>query len=142
MGYIRAKSGRKKEKEVKSKPLRFVSSSGFQIFVGKNNTQNDELTFKTAGRFDLWLHTQKIHGSHVVVSSGGREVDDRTLEEAAVLAAYFSQASGGQKVPVDYTLVKNVKKPPHAKPGMAIYTDYRTIFVTPDEKLVQKLKAE
>jgi len=142
MGYIRVKSGGKKEKEIKSKPMRFVSSSGFQILVGKNNTQNDELTFKTADRFDMWLHTQKIHGSHVVVSSGGRQIDDRTLEEAAILAAYFSQASQGQKVPVDYTLIKNVKKPPHAKPGMAIYTDYKTIFVTPDEKVVNALKAD
>ncbi|HHU06256.1 MAG TPA: fibronectin/fibrinogen-binding protein [Clostridiales bacterium] len=142
MGYIRAKSGGKKEKEVKSKPLRFVSSSGFQVLVGKNNSQNDELTFKTAERFDLWLHTQRVHGSHVVVSLKGREVDDRTLEEAAILAAYFSQASQGQKIPVDYTLIKNVKKPPHAKPGMVIYTDYKTIFVTPDEKVVQALKAD
>ncbi|NLL46108.1 MAG: fibronectin/fibrinogen-binding protein [Clostridiales bacterium] len=140
MGYLRAKSGGKREKVVRSKPLRFISSSGFQILVGKNNTQNDELTFKTAGRFDLWLHTQKIHGSHVVVFLEGRELDDRTLEEAAILAAYFSQASEGQKVPVDYTLIKHVKKPPHAKPGMAVYTDYRTIFVTPDEKIVQALK--
>lgn len=140
MGYLRAKSGGKREKVVRSKPLRFVSSSGFQILVGKNNTQNDELTFKTAGRFDLWLHTQKIHGSHVVVFLEGRELDGRTLEEAGILAAYFSQASAGQKVPVDYTLIKHVKKPPQAKPGMAVYTDYKTIFVTPDEKVVQALR--
>jgi len=141
MGYLKAKTGAKKEKEVRSKPMRFVSSSGFQILVGKNNTQNDELTFKTAERFDLWLHTQKIHGSHVVVSLGGAEPDDRTLEEAAILAAYFSQASIGQKVPVDYTLIKYVKKPPRAKPGMVVYTDYKTVIVTPDEKIIEALKA-
>ncbi len=141
MGYVASKNRGKKEKEIKSKPLRFVSSSGLQILVGKNNTQNDELTFKTAGRFDLWLHTQKIHGSHVIVFTEGGQADDKTIEEAAMLAAFYSQGSEGQKIPVDYTLVKYVKKPAGGKPGMAIYTDYKTVFVTPDNKIIEALKA-
>lgn len=139
MGYIASKSRGKKEKEIKSKPLRFVSTNGFQIIVGKNNTQNDELTFKTADRFDLWLHTQKIHGSHVIVLTEGKQLDNKSIEEAAMLAALYSQGAEGQKVPVDYTLVKYVKKPAGAKPGMAIYTDYKTVFVTPDKKAADTL---
>ncbi len=141
MGYLPSqKGGKKKEKEVRSKPLRFISSSGYTILAGKNNTQNDELTFRTADRFDIWLHTQKIHGSHVVIQSAGREIDEKTLEEAAIIAACCSQAASAQKVPVDYTLVKHVKKTPGAKPGMVIYTDYKTVFVTPDEKIIEALR--
>ena len=140
MGYLAAKKGGKKEKEVRSKPLRFLSSSGFTILVGKNNTQNDELTFRTAERFDMWLHTQKIHGSHVIILSSGAEIDEKTLEEAAMLAAYYSQAAGGGKVPVDYTIVKYVKKQTGAKPGMVIYTDYKTMLVSSDEKTVEALR--
>ena len=140
MGYLPQKKGGKREKEVRSRPLKFTSSTGFTILVGKNNTQNDELTFKSAERFDTWLHTQKIHGSHVIIKADGREVDDVTLNEAACIAACFSQASGAQKVPVDYTLIKYVKKPAGAKPGMAIYTDYKTLIVSADEKIIEKLK--
>ncbi len=142
MGLLSPKPSAKKEKEVKSRPLRFVSSAGFEILVGKNNTQNDELTFRTAERFDLWLHTQKIHGSHVVILTGGKKADDKTIEEAAKLAALYSQGSEGQKVPVDYALVKHVKKPPGAKPGMVIYTDYKTLYVTPDKRLADELRAK
>jgi predicted ribosome quality control (RQC) complex YloA/Tae2 family protein len=142
MGYISSKSSGKKVKEIRSKPLRFVSTNGFNISVGKNNTQNDELTFKIADRFDIWLHTQKIHGSHVVIFTEGRQVDDRTIEEAAMLAAFYSQGSEGQKVPVDFTQIKFVKKPSGAKPGMVIYTDYKTVFVNPDKKVVESLQVK
>ncbi len=142
MGLLAPRPSSKKEKEIKSKPLRFISSTGFEILVGKNNTQNDELTFRTAERFDLWLHTQKIHGSHVVIMTGGKNADDRTIEEAAKLAALYSQASESQKVPVDYTLIKHVRKPPGAKPGMAVYSDYKTIYATPDRKLADELRAK
>ena len=115
--------------------------SGFQIYVGKNNVQNDKLTLKTAFKSDLWLHAQKIHGSHVIVSCEMGEPDSETIREAAVLAAYYSRARSSQNVPVDYTTVKYVKKPAGRKPGMVIYTDYKTLYVTPEEELVEKLRA-
>ena len=112
-----------------------------EIRVGKNNLQNDELTLRRSSGRDVWLHTQKIHGSHVVISCGGGEPDEQTLTEAAILAALYSDASGSSRVPVDCTLVKNVKKPAGARPGMVIYTDQRTLYVTPDKELAERLKA-
>ncbi|MBE6991739.1 MAG: fibronectin-binding domain-containing protein [Ruminococcaceae bacterium] len=141
-GYVRNQKTNKKEKFRKSKPMSFVSSSGFEISVGRNNTQNDELTTKTAFKSDIWLHTQKIHGSHVIIHCRGQQPDDETVTEAAILAAYYSQARDGKNVPVDYTPVKFVKKPNGAKPGMVIYETYRTAYVTPDEKLVEALGKE
>ena len=111
------------------------------IYVGRNNTQNDRLTTKTARRSDLWLHVKDVHGSHVIVSCGGEQPDEQSIFEAATLAAYFSQARGGGKVSVDYTQVCHVKKPSGSMPGMVIYTDSRTIIVEPDEKLVESLKS-
>ena len=133
-GFLRRpqQSSGKKEKRVEQKPMRFLSPSGFEIYVGKNNAQNDRLTLKTASRRDLWLHAQKIHGSHVVIASGGREVDEETLQMAASLAAYYSQGRNAGRVPVDYTAVKNVRKPSGAKPGMVLYTEYATISARPD----------
>lgn len=141
-GFLRCpqQSSGKKEKRVEQKPLRFVSPSGFEIYVGKNNAQNDRLTLKLAGKRDLWLHAQKIHGSHVVIVSGGREVDEETLQMAASLAAYYSQGRSAGRVPVDYTAVKNVRKPSGAKPGMVIYTQYATVFAKPDAGAEEKQK--
>ena len=138
----RPKKSKAREKRTASKPMEFQSSSGLRISVGKNNTQNDRLTTKQAGRGDIWLHTQKIHGSHVILWCEGETFDTTSLSEAAVLAAYFSQAREGRKVPVDYTPVKYVKKPAGSKPGMVIYTTYQTAYVDPDEELVKKLRVK
>lgn len=138
----RLKKSKAREKRTASRPMEFRSSSGLRISVGKNNTQNDRLTTKQAGRGDIWLHTQKIHGSHVILWCEGEEVDTTSLSEAAVLAAYFSQAREGRKVPVDYTPVKYVKKPAGSKPGMVVYTTYQTAYVDPDEELVKKLRVK
>ncbi len=139
-GYIRSRSKKQPGFQRTSKPREFRSSSGLRILVGRNNRQNDHLTTKTAGPRDIWLHTQKIHGSHVILCTEGREADEMSLQEAAILAAYFSQGREGSKVPVDYTPVRYVKKPSGARPGMVIYTTYQTIYVTPDSDLVKKLR--
>jgi predicted ribosome quality control (RQC) complex YloA/Tae2 family protein len=140
-GYLRAASGKKgREKREQSKPMEFRSTGGLRISVGKNNAQNDRLTTKLAGKSDIWLHTQKIHGSHVILWTEGEQPDDRSLTEAAMLAAWFSQAREGQNVPVDYTPVKFVKKPAGAKPGMVIYTTYETAYVSPNGKLAEQLR--
>ena len=139
-GYLRNTDKKKKMKTQASKPMEFTSSTGRRIRVGRNNTQNDLLTLKSSFTSDLWLHTQKIHGSHVIVSCEGEKIDDETLIEAAKLAAYYSQARESQNVPVDYTIVKNVKKPAGAKPGMVIYDHYNTVYVTPEPELAEKLK--
>jgi len=123
-----------------SRPMRFMSSDGFPIFVGRSNRQNDELTTKLAAKTDIWLHVQKIPGSHVIIETNGRTPPDRTVTEAMQLAAYYSQGRDGQNVPVDYTPVKFVKKPAGAKPGMVIYTTYQTAVVTPDAALCERLK--
>lgn len=129
-GYIK-KSGSKK-KNIKSSPLHFISSDGFDIYVGKNNTQNDYLTVKFANTSDIWFHTKNIHGSHTIIKLGiNKDIPKKTLTEAACIAAYYSKARGSSQVPVDYTAVKNVKKPSGAKPGMVIYDKYNTIYVTP-----------
>jgi len=133
-GYLRAQrqKGGKAPKVAKLRPRRFRSSEGFDIYVGRNNRQNDQLTLKDAMKRDIWLHTQKIHGSHVIIDCSMGEPGDDTLREAAQLAAQFSQAATGQNVPVDYTAVRNVKKPVGSKPGMVIYDHYNTLYVTPD----------
>ncbi len=139
-GYLKAKRGGK-EKQRASAPLRYRSPAGFEILVGRSNLQNDQLTLKTARKGDLWLHVQKIHGSHVVIRCDGAEADEETLRAAASLAVLHSQAADGGKVPVDYTRIKNVKKPSGALPGMVIYTEYATIVAAADEDLAEKLKA-
>lgn len=140
-GYIKKKKeGKGKNKAIApSKPMHFVSSTGFEIFVGKNNVQNDLLTIKLALPNDLWLHTKDIPGSHVIVKTNGKQVDDATLSEAANLAAYYSKAKNSPKVPVDYTQKRNVRKPNGAKPGMVIYENNRTVYIDPSEEAVQKL---
>ena len=139
-GYLRETGQKKKMKLPASKPMVFRSSDGFEILVGRNNRQNDLLTCKLAQKQDIWLHTQKIHGSHVIIACASETPPDRTVTEAMQLAAYFSQAREGQNVPVDYTRVKNVKKPAGAKPGMVIYDHYTTAVVTPDAALAEKLR--
>ncbi|MBR4720435.1 MAG: NFACT family protein [Clostridia bacterium] len=132
LGYIKRQKSAKRQKTVQAKPLHFVSSDGFDIYVGKNNTQNDYLTLKFANSADLWFHTKQIHGSHTVIKLGvEKNIPDRTVLEAAQLSAYYSKARESSQVPVDYTQIKNVKKPNGAKPGMVIYDNYNTLYVTP-----------
>lgn len=140
-GYL--KGGVRADEKVKktSDPLHFRSSEGFEILVGRNNRQNDQLTLKTAKATDIWLHTQGIAGSHVIIRTEGRQPGEQTLFEAAQLAAFHSKGRSGSGVPVDYVAVKFVKKPAGAKPGMVIFTNNRTLYVTPDENLVNSLKA-
>lgn len=131
-GYIKQRKNVKKQQRSEPRPHHYISSDGFDIYVGKNNTQNDRLTLKFANSSDLWFHTKKIHGSHVIIKLGvNKEVPERTMREAAELAAYYSKARESSRVPVDYTEVKNVKKPNGAKPGMVIYDFYNTIYVNP-----------
>lgn len=111
------------------------------MLVGRNNRQNDKLT-RSADHRDIWLHTQKIHGSHVILWLEGGEADAQSLTEAAILAATFSQAGEGSRVPVDYTPVKYVKKPAGARPGMVVYTTYQTAVVDPDPELAKRLRVK
>ena len=141
-GYLRGRGKKQPGFQRASKPREFRSSAGLRILVGRNNRQNDRLTIKDADKRDIWLHTQKIHGSHVILCTGGAEPDEQSLMEAASLAAYFSQAQGSTKVPVDYTPVKFVKKPTGAKPGMVVYTTYQTMLADPDEELVKHLSVK
>ncbi|QNU65587.1 NFACT family protein [Ruminiclostridium herbifermentans] len=141
-GYMRSsvKNARKKL-DKPSSPLEFTSVDGFQILVGKNNKQNDLLTLKIASTYDIWLHTKNIPGSHVIIRTQRQNVPYSTLLEAAILAAYHSSAKMSYNVPVDYTTIKNVKKPSGAKPGMVIYDNFKTINVTPDESKVLAIKS-
>lgn len=136
-GYLRAKG--RKQPQRPSKPREFRSTAGLRILVGRNNRQNDRLTAKDAEKWDIWLHTQRIHGSHVILCTGGAQPDEQSIAEAASLAAYFSQAQDGTKVPVDYAPVKFVKKPAGSLPGFVNYTNYKTILADPSEELVKRL---
>ncbi|WP_139489831.1 Rqc2 family fibronectin-binding protein [Brevibacillus dissolubilis] len=139
-GYLRdrRKRGMKKKKDTRPELDTYYSSEGVQLLVGKNNKQNEYLTNKLALGFETWLHTKDIPGSHVVIRS--REFSEETLLEAANLAAYFSKARSSGQVPVDYTLVKHVKKPNGSKPGFVIYDNQRTLYITPDESLIERLR--
>ncbi|WP_226644004.1 NFACT family protein [Mesobacillus subterraneus] len=139
-GYIRArkKKGNKNKQNVKPLLEKYQSSDDTEILVGKNNKQNDYLTNKVAGRDEIWLHTKDIPGSHVVIRS--KEPSEETILEAAQIAAYFSKARNSSSVPVDFTKVRHVKKPAGAKPGFVIYEQQQTVYVTPDEDLILKLK--
>lgn len=141
-GYIRPerKKNRAQRREA-SKPMHFVSSSGFDIYVGKNNTQNDYLTLRLASPSDIWLHTKDIPGSHVIIRNG-ESAPESTIIEAALLAAYYSKAKHGENVPVDYALKRFVKKPSGAKPGMVIYTNNHTLYITPEEARVRALEGK
>ena len=135
-GYVRADAGKKRMKMQKCQPMRFESTDGYPIYVGRNNRQNDELTFKLARKDDLWLHAQKVHGSHVIISCGGTTPPDNTITQAAQLAAYYAESKGGQNIPVDVTPVKQVKKIPGGKPGMVIYHTYNTVIANPYRDIV------
>ena len=138
-GILHERGAKKRMKLPPSKPMSFLSSDGFPILVGRNNRQNDELTLRTAAKTDLWLHVQKLPGSHVIIVCSGTEPPDTTVTEAMGLAAYYSRARNGQGVAVDCTQVRNVKKPNGAKPGMVIYDRYRTGYVTPDPEMIKRL---
>ena len=135
-GYLRQEPGRKRMKQGKLPPMRFESTDGFPIYVGRNNRQNDELTFKLARKDDIWCHASKVHGSHVIISCGGKTPPDNTITQAAQLAAYYAETGGGQNIPVDVTPVKQVKKIPSGKPGMVIYHTYKTVIANPYQDIV------
>ena len=129
-GYIR-RSRQKNQKPLKLSPKEYISTDGFKILCGRNNLQNDKLTFKDSKKYDIWFHTQKIHGSHTVVITEGREVPSSTIEQAAIVAAYNSKGRDSSLVPVDYTEIRNVRKPSGAAPGKVIYEHYKTAYVRP-----------
>lgn len=141
-GFMKRKNIKKNkgQKMKKSKPLHYISSEGYHIYIGKSNIQNDELTLKFAQINDIWLHTKNIPGSHVIIKTNGEKIPDNTILEAANLAAYNSKAKTGSNIPVDYTIRKNVKKPSGAKPGLVIYDKNKTIYVTPDNNKIKELK--
>ena len=142
-GYLRPDAGRKKLKQAKVPPMRFESTDGYPIYVGRNNRQNEELTFKLARKDDIWCHASKVHGSHVIISCGGTTPPDDTITQAAQLAAYYSESTGGQNIAVDVTPVKQVKKILGGKPGMVIYHTYKTVIANPyAEIVVDALNAE
>lgn len=138
-GYIRRKGNAKREK-VTSKPFHYVSTDGYHIYVGKNNYQNEELTFKFATGNDWWFHTKGIHGSHVIVKANGEELPDRVFEEAGKLAAHYSQARGQEKVEIDYTQKKNVKKPNGSKPGFVVYYTNYSLVIDSDITGIQQVE--
>ncbi len=138
-GYLRQQKGKAKPLPP-LKPLTFRSDDGYTILVGRNNTENDRLTLRTAKGSDVWLHTKNIPGSHVIILCEGQTPPDRTVEQAAILAATHSKAADSVQVPVDYALARYVKKPSGAKPGMVIYTDNRTAYVNPDMTLCERLR--
>ena len=139
-GYIKRNTKKKIQKKKLSKPRHYISSDNIDIFVGRNNRQNDILTMKTTHKEDIWLHVQKKPGSHVIIKTEGKEVPDSTLEEAAILAAYYSKAQNSKNVLVDYTERKHVKKTKGAKLGMVIYENFNSINVNPSEEAVGRLK--
>lgn len=129
-GYIKKKKTTKKDKSKPSKPLHFVSSEGIDIYVGKNNIQNDYLTLKFADRRDIWFHTKNFPGSHVILKNA-ENITDISIEEAGNLAAFYSKGQNSTKVPVDFTEVKNIKKPNGSRPGMVIYSTNKTMYIDP-----------
>ncbi len=140
-GFIKPDRQKQKAKQASpSRPMHFVSGDGFDIYAGKNNRQNDELTLKTAESNDIFLHTKDIPGSHVIIRRGGRDVPQETLREAAHIAAWYSKAKGSAQVPVDYTLRRFIKKPSGARPGTVIYTNQSTLYITPDERVINGLR--
>ena len=141
LGFAKKKTGANKNKKAQqpAKPIKYISTDGFEIYVGKNNTQNDELTLKRATNQDIWLHTKDIPGSHVIVITGGKPLPDTTLLEAANLAAYNSRSKNSTNVPVDYVEKRHVRKPNGAKPGFVIYDSHKTVHVNPEETKLSPL---
>ena len=140
-GYIK-NNRNTKQKVQKLKPMHFVTRDGFDVYVGRNNVMNDRLTMKTAKNYDTWFHTQDCAGSHVICETSGKEITDTAIHDCAVIASYYSKARESSNVAVDYTLVKNIKKPNGAKPGFVIYETYNTEFATPTREEVELLKDE
>ena len=132
-GYVRARGSVGKKKQSKPSPRRYTTSSGLTILVGRNNIENDYITFRLAQRTDWWFHTKDIHGSHIILVCNGADPSPQDMYEAAAVAAWFSKGRSSQNVPVDYTLVKNVKKPSGARPGMVIFTDNGTVWIDPKD---------
>lgn len=142
-GYLRQDAGKKRMKQSKLPPMRFTSTDGYAIYVGRNNRQNEELTFRSARKDDIWCHASKVHGSHVIIACGGTQPPDDTITQAAQLAAYYSESTGGQNIAVDVTPVKQVKKLPGGKVGMVIYHSYKTVVANPyADIVVDALNAE
>ncbi len=141
-GYIRGGRQTGKPDKKLSEPLKYISCDGYEILVGRNNKQNDMLTLKTAKASDIWLHVKDIAGSHVIIRTNGSQLSEETIFEAAQLAAYHSKGRESSNVPVDYTAVKYVKKPAGAKPGMVIFTNNKTLYITPDESVIEKLRGK
>ncbi len=141
-GYVKSKGGKKQKPPKELPPIEFMSEDGYKILVGRNNVQNDKLSMKKANKFDMWLHTQAFPGSHVIIENKDGEVSDLSIEQASVIAAYYSKARQSSLVAVDYTKIKNLKKPVGAKPGKVIYHEYFTIIAKPDEELVKKLSVK
>ncbi|MBS6561423.1 MAG: DUF814 domain-containing protein, partial [Clostridiales bacterium] len=132
-GYMKKRYMGKKKEKITSKPFHYISSDGFHIYVGKNNYQNEELTFKFANGGDWWFHAKGMAGSHVIIKrEQGQEIPDRTFEEAGRLAGYYSKGRAAKKVEIDYTERKNLKKPPAAKPGFVIYHTNYSLLIEPD----------
>lgn len=136
-GYLRLPRKSKAKPQKMLAPLKFKTSGGFEVWVGRNNRQNDKLTLKDSEKTDIWLHTKDIPGSHVILKTNGATPSGTDITQAACIAAYHSKAKNSSSVAVDYTYVKNVKKPNGAKPGMVIFTDNKTLFVTSDEELIK-----
>lgn len=141
-GYLKRSNSKKSKKQTKStsQPHHYKSSDGFDIYVGKNNNQNDYLTLRFASKEDIWLHTKVIPGSHVIIKSEGRDVPENTILEAAYLAGFYSKGKMSSNVPIDYTERKNVKKPNGAKPGMVIYDTNNTVYITPSVENISKIE--
>lgn len=137
-GYIKNTKAKKQKPPKELPPYEFVTTDGFRVLVGRNNIQNDRLSLKTARKTDMWLHTQKIPGSHVIICGDNKEISDLAIEEAAIIAATYSKAKDSSLVPVDYTRVKQLKKPVGSKAGMVIYHEYYTIIVNPDKEFTQR----
>ena len=140
-GYVRKSTDRKKPAPL-LKARSFRTTDGFTVLLGRNNRENDQLTLKQASNNDLWFHVKNMPGSHTILVTEGRTPSDQAITEAAILAAYHSKAAASAQVPVDYAQVRHVHKPQGAKPGMVIYDHYATAYVTPDEKLAERLSAE
>lgn len=140
-GYIK-KTADKKKNQKSLKPMKFRTRDGFSVLVGRNNLMNDRLTMKTAKNYDTWFHVQDSAGSHVICETSGTEITDAAIHDCAVIAAYFSKARESSNVAVDYTLVKNIKKPNGAKFGFVVYDPYKTEFATPTLEEVEGLKDE
>ena len=138
-GYIRRQSGSRQSRVKAQAPLRFVTDDGFEVLAGRSNIQNDQLTTKLCRRTDYWFHTQKVHGSHVILRCSDREPTPLAISQAATIAAYYSQGRDGGKIAVDYTMLRFVRKPSGALPGKVIYTDYKTVMTQADEELVKRL---